>query len=137
MHSIQMVIVSAFLTAGALSCLICDSIEGPNGETKDLEITYPKGGETFSVGQKVTIQWSAAATVTTIYFKLSTDGGSTWTESVNKNSINASDKSYEWTVGSEYWPANPSYPSNQCKLKILEYNNESLNHISPSFSVIQ
>jgi hypothetical protein len=120
----------------ALMCLFCNSGNGPD-EPKDLEITYPKGGETFTVGQKVTVTWNAAATVSTIYFKLSTDNGATWTQSVNANSIDASAGSYEWAVGSEYWPANPAYPSDQCMLKILEYNNESLNDVTPSFRVHQ
>lgn len=104
----------------ALACLSCKSGNGPD-DPKDLEITYPRGGETFTVGQKVTITWKASDKIVSVFFKLSTHPDSGWTQAIKLQSIPAENGSWDWTIGAEEWPARPPYPSSLCRIKILDY----------------
>jgi hypothetical protein len=118
----------------AATVCTCKSPAGP-AEEKDLTLTCPKGGETFKAGDSVIVTWKTKAGVefSSVYFKVSTDNGATWTESIINGSVPTGTGKWTWKVGSEYWPVSPAYPSNKCMLKILSY--EPMNQYRDSSSV--
>ena len=82
-----------------------------------VELVYPQGGETFSQGEKVTIEWQIIVQHNTrnwdLYF--SDDGGSTWDPIQLDMSVGI--LSYQWLV--------PNMSTTQGRIKIVQDNSES------------
>jgi hypothetical protein len=89
---------------------------------KYIVISYPTGGETFKVGNTVTIRFKACADkVSSLRFKLSADNGASFGDMLT-GSVNPSLTSFDWVVGSEPGPDAPfAYPSSTCILQIRDY----------------
>lgn len=86
--------------------------------TDTLTLTRPTGGETFSVGETVTIAWTADREIApAIGIRLSTDGGQTWNEisggAIEDPNVNQFD-----------WVPTADQASTQCVIWIYEYQNE-------------
>jgi hypothetical protein len=93
--------------AGALTTLIqCNSGTNPLPPPPTLELLYPKGGsgQSFKVGDTVTIRWSIHDTVETrdIGLSYSLDGGKSvpGTQLIFDHSISYPVTSYRWIVKS-------------------------------------
>jgi hypothetical protein len=105
---------------GALLFLGCDS--GTNDPTDSMTLAIPsKGGKTFNVGDTVTVSWKPNSSISSVYFKMTTNPDSGWNETIINGSVPATDGQWKWVVGNEYFKQKISYPSNKCKMKILDY----------------
>jgi hypothetical protein len=109
---------------------------------KYIVVTFPTTGQTFSVGQTVTITWKdTPAKLSSIRITLSTDGGKSGfsTGDILAQSISdLSIKSYSWVIGSEPGAGAPfSYPSSQCILRVSDYITKEFYDVSSTFSVTQ
>ena len=90
-----------------------------------VELDYPQGGETFTVGQTINIQWTIAIAHNTLNWDLlySLDGGNTW-EAIQMD-LPPGSLSYNWIV--------PSNITSQARVSVIQdnsaqdYQDESLN----------
>ncbi len=93
-----------------------------------VSINTPNGGETYTGGNLVNISWfaNAASSLASLYF--SENAGVTWsyiTDVIASQGIN----SYQWLV--------PNISSNQCRIKVADYYNNSLQDISNANFIVQ
>jgi hypothetical protein len=81
-----------------------------------VDITSPVGGESWCIDSSHDILWSATDDqgVTNIALYYSTDAGSNWTPIDEEE---PDDGTYTWTV--------PSAPSNECRVKVIAYDEAS------------
>jgi len=80
-------------------------------EPPEVTVTSPNGGEVLTFGDQYEIQWAATdnARVTSIAILLSTDGGTTWPDTVAAGEAN--DSTYIWDV--------PDISSNMARIKVV------------------
>ena len=80
-------------------------------------VTSPNGGENWQVGSPSSqlITWVYNGTSTSFRIDYSTDNGATWINIVNGLTAPSSPASYNWTI--------PNTPSNQCLVRVMDYNN--------------
>jgi hypothetical protein len=120
----------------ALGCLIALSAgcKGNNPVTppKDpLELLYPKGGESLKVGDTVTIRWQIndSTKVSSVKAKLSTNNGITYDVWITgSGSIFPPQMYVPWTI-------TVGQVSNQCKIMIGDYLDNSITDMSGTFTV--
>jgi len=74
-----------------------------------ITVIYPNGGETWTVGETRTVQWTSQGSVGNVNIDLSTNSGSTWTTLVSNT---ANDGSEAITV--------PNTPSSTCRIRVQE-----------------
>ncbi|MEI7812497.1 MAG: hypothetical protein WCJ01_08735, partial [Ignavibacteria bacterium] len=84
-----------------------------------LIITSPNGGENWQTGSSHNITWSGS-NVTNVKIEYSTDNGAGWATIITNTPAGAG--SYGWTV--------PNLPSVQCRVKVSDAGNASLNSVS-------
>ncbi|MGH7412121.1 MAG: FG-GAP-like repeat-containing protein, partial [Candidatus Methylomirabilis sp.] len=58
---------------------LTDPSDNPFTITGTMTLTAPNGGEIFTVGNPITINWSTLGNIPTVKLEYSTNGGSTWT----------------------------------------------------------
>jgi len=92
-------------------------------------LDYPSGGESFNVGETITIQWHIIIAHDQLNWDLffSSDGGVNWTSI--QSDIPVEQTSYDWTV--------PDIQTDQGRIKIVMVNNGSDYEDSCSDFVIQ
>ncbi len=88
----------------------------------DLKLEYPNGGEIFSVGVPVKIQWKGIHKRDSVELYFSFDGGRQWT-SVGKSA----GLSHKWET--------PAKPSERCKIKVIQGKHKAKKKISYMFSL--
>ena len=92
-----------------------------------VDLEYPKGNETFSSGETITIKWKIAIAHNTnnwdIYF--SSDNGQNW-ETI-KEDINVNNLSYVWTL--------PQIKTSTAKIRVVQ-DNQGTNYDSTSDAFI-
>lgn len=81
---------------------------------EQIAVVSPNGGESFFVGQKVTILWTTTISFSNARIEYSADGGGTW-NTVIANTPNSG--SYVWTV--------PNVVSNNCLVRVSDAANSS------------
>ncbi|HEX2983126.1 MAG TPA: hypothetical protein VHO28_06245, partial [Ignavibacteriales bacterium] len=91
-------------------------------------VTAPAAGAKLGVGQVYTITWTENPTALSANIEYSTDGGTTWIAVAS----NIGGTTYNWTV--------PNTPSNNCKLRVKDYNGPAdpapiIDDISGAFSI--
>src|SRR5207245_5253543 len=85
-----------------------------------VTVTAPNGGETFTVGNPITITWSTLGNIPTVKLEYSTDGGSTWiliiasTTSTPATLPTLGSGSYGWTA--------PTATSTQFRIRASDAN---------------
>ncbi|CDW81888.1 subtilisin-like serine protease [Stylonychia lemnae] len=80
--------------------------------SNDITVTSPNGGESMVGLSTYTISWTNLPSASGQYYlQYSVDNGSSWTNITSNITGNA----YAWSV--------PNIPSNQCLIKVLDYNN--------------
>ncbi|MEI7812496.1 MAG: sugar-binding protein [Ignavibacteria bacterium] len=84
-----------------------------------VSITSPIGGENWQTGSSHNITWSGS-NVTNVKIEYSTDNGAGWATIITNTPAGAG--SYGWTV--------PNLPSVQCRVKVSDAGNASLNSVS-------
>ncbi len=82
--------------------------------TPEITVTWPNGGESFSVGSSTDIAWSSAGSVGNVEIEYSTNNGSSWS---TISSSTSNDGSYSWTI--------PNAISTQCLVRIGEASDGS------------
>ena len=87
-------------------------------------LDYPHGGETFEVGDIVTIEWREEASHGTSDWDLlfTSNGGLTWEDIATD--LPKSQLSYDWTV--------PNVSSNICRIRIVQDNQATANYTDDS-----
>jgi len=94
-----------------------------------VDIVYPSGGESFSAGSDITIQWQETASHGDSNWDLSfsTDNGATW-QSI-QNNINQGSSSYNWKL--------PDTATEQAKISVVQDNTTFMNYesISGAFTI--
>jgi hypothetical protein len=105
----------------------CDTTT--NKPSDPLEIIQPKGGETYTVGQTVEIKWKINdfSQILSVAVQLSTDNGKSITYLAD-HSISSETTSFSWTIQTDQ-------VSNQCFVKVYEYNDKSIYAKSGIFTV--
>ncbi len=88
----------------------------------DLDLITPNGGEKLPGGSSHSIEWVVIPGVEKIRIFVSTDGGDSW-ELVKGNTKN--DGHWLWTI--------PDFSSDQCLMKIEEYQNPDIYDVSLDF----
>jgi hypothetical protein len=71
-----------------------------------LELLYPKGGESFKVGDTVPIKWSVhePQNIPSVGISFSKDGGKTFptTQIIGNGSVAYPDTTFKWVIDNEY-----------------------------------
>ena len=92
-----------------------------------LLITSPVGGENWIIGNNHSITWTSS-NVSSVKIEFTTNNGTNWSTVIA--STLASAGAYSWTI--------PSTPSTQCKVRISDTSNASLNCVSVNvFTIVQ
>lgn len=120
-----------------------ESCTPPPDATKVIEITYPKGGETFKVGQTISISFKVdASKVSQIVPMISIDGGETSPKNIPPTGgVQVKEGSgfvcmeYSWTIGQ--LPANLVYSdvNPNCIIRIEKYGQGSVADESGVFTI--
>jgi hypothetical protein len=111
--------------AGAIAAFTqCNGDTGNTPVTHPpLELLFPKGGESFKVGDTVTIKWSVhePQNIPSVGISYSKDGGKTFptTQIIGNSSVAYPDTTFKWVIGNEY-------VSDKFILVIWEYNGQCL-----------
>jgi len=98
---------------------------------KPLELLYPKGGESLTVGDIDTVKWRINDTtkISSVMAKLSIDTGKTYDVVITSSgSVFPPQTSVPWTITG-------TQVSTQCKIKIYDYLDQSINDQSGAFTV--
>jgi len=80
----------------------------------DIIITSPNGGENWEVGESHQITWVSASSSNSFGVLYSINGGANWTYLTS----NTSNNYYNWTI--------PNTPSDECLIKVQDYNNSCI-----------
>jgi len=89
-----------------------------------ITVTYPNGGETWTVGTTQTVTWTSQGTVGNVNIDLSTNGGTNWTNLVSNT---ANDGSQAITV--------PNTPSTQCSIRVQEPDGSPTDTSNNNFTI--
>ncbi|MBN1983151.1 MAG: hypothetical protein JW795_16575 [Chitinivibrionales bacterium] len=136
--------VISYVTLAVFTSLFffgCKSPEEPNGQKPDngfLQLKAPLGGETFKVGDKVTVKFIVTpAEVLQTDISVSIDNGATFKEvtSASIPSKGAIEQSYEWTIGQEKETVDYKATNTTCILKIRDYRDATHNDKSKAFTI--
>ncbi|MEO0277200.1 MAG: hypothetical protein ABIL75_03275 [candidate division WOR-3 bacterium] len=90
-----------------------------------IRIVSPDSTKRWVVGKKYFILWNTYGSFANAVIDYSYDGGATW---VNIVSPTQNDGEYEWTI--------PNTPSNNCLVRIRNYENPNVVDISDTFQII-
>jgi len=96
------------------------------GQSKSISITSPVGGEKWDVGFPYNITWTSSG-VTNVKIEFSKNNGYTWSTIIASDS--ASLGQYTWTI--------PDSISTQCKIRISDTSDASINSISANKFTIE
>jgi len=91
---------------------------------QQIQILYPTAASYWVVGKKYFIIWKTNGTFVSAVIDYSYDGGFSW---VNIVSPTTNDGEYEWTI--------PNAPSNECLIRIRNYENPGVEAISETFTI--
>lgn len=102
---------------------------------RPLLLKSPVGGESYSLGQELTISWNADTLfVSTIDLLISDDGGKSWEQINTSGSIDIKVHSnFIWTIDDK--GGKLTFPSNECRVKIKDYDVGTINDNGLDFSI--
>ncbi len=99
----------------------------------EIELTNPSGGETFEIGQNVTITWAADGpawhTGDTVSLHYSADNGNNWISIPGAQNL-------EYNLGSYIWDTTGLMPGSQNKIKVMFNGDATVFDISGSFTIV-
>ena len=84
-----------------------------------LSVISPNGGENWQVGTTQNITWTSS-NITNVKIEYTTNNGTNWTPIVA--SVPATPSYYAWTI--------PNTPSTQCRVRISDTSNSTINDVS-------
>jgi hypothetical protein len=113
--------------AGCAVFMNCDNGSGPGQPVKPLEIVAPKGGESYKVGQTVTVKWKVndLINISTVGVRLSIDNGKSYKE-LAEHSLTPDTTFFTWI---------PDSASSQCVIKVYSYTDDLVFDKSGVFTV--
>jgi hypothetical protein len=88
--------------------------------TATLTLTSPNGGQNYNSGSTQNITWTNTGTINFVNLQYSTNGGSSWNSIVNGITNTGT---YAWTI-----PCLAT--SSSCRVRVLNYNDTSINDAS-------
>jgi len=125
-YSVEAKLFSEFLPTdrnGWSSFSLFSAIEQEIGT---VQLTSPIGGEVFTAGLSMDIDWIYSGNITSLEFQYTIDNGNNWTHIGYPNIDNSP---YVWSVPSEI-------NSSECKVKIIGYyNGEQTTDLSETFRI--
>jgi uncharacterized repeat protein (TIGR01451 family) len=127
-HAVSFSTVSGYLTPVELNATIVAGQTTTATGTytpQPVALTYPTGGELWTVGETRTITWSSSGAGPLVTIEISRDGGSSWTGIASST---ANDGTEPWTV---------SGPSGSCRIRVTSSQYPSLSSTSSSDLTIQ
>lgn len=86
---------------------------------QSVTVVSPDGGENWAINSNKNITWSTS-NITNVKIEYSTNNGTSWIQIAA--SVAAGSGSYAWTV--------PNTPSTQCKVRVSDASNASMNDLS-------
>lgn len=124
---------SGFMSDGSAGGLDI-SLIGPSGgdamtfhvNISDVQVTYPKGGETVFGSAPMIITWKAKTVLGYAKIEFSSDNGQTW-QIVTNSTTN---------LGTYAWTGVPMIDSNQCLIRITTLNNNAVDVCNSTFSIL-
>lgn len=135
-----------FCVAMLLIFSLCND-DNPAGPTNDpangyIEVTVPAGGETYTVGNTVKLEFKVNADkVIGVIPAVSIDGGMTWkdipAQQVSTSGTGGQLLSYSWVIGSEIETVSYQNQNSQCKIKVYDYNDGTKNDVSETFTIVK
>ncbi len=94
-----------------------------------VELNYPEGGETFTAGDTILIQWTEVQSHVTLNWEIwfSPDASNTWIEVSNNIPISA--REYEWIV--------PNIKTEKGRIRVVQNNDEEQDYedVSANFTI--
>lgn len=126
--------------------LDCESSTEPennmpqNGE--NIEVTYPIGGETFYIGDTITITFKVNAdSIEGVLPRISIDSGKSWpeitVEQITPPGSGGQHIPYIWTIGEEIGEVDYKDTNPVCIIKIQNYNDSKEFDKSGMFTIIK
>jgi hypothetical protein len=129
----------------SVSLMHCDSSTQPDDNMpdngKNIQVVYPKGGESFSVDQTVTIQFKINADkVAGVIPAISKNGGMSWDDITNQQVTAGPGGGGQlltcpWIIGQEVNPVTYDTILTNCKIKVSNYNLSTEFDVSGVFTV--
>jgi hypothetical protein len=110
----RMISVSVCATAFCMA-FMAGSCDNGNGPAAAFALTYPEGGETFYVGDAVTVTWTLTSDIAGIVIAVSKDGGKSPYNPIIEGQVDAPATSYTWVIPD-------TMVSTACKMRIWAYN---------------
>jgi hypothetical protein len=89
-----------------------------------VEVTFPNGGESLTVGKKYEIMWTTIGTLDFVNIEYSTDNGTSWADIATST---ANSGTYEWEV--------PVSPAENCLIRVSDPDGESADTSDAVFSI--
>lgn len=128
----------------SLILLNCDSPAEPEDNMPDsgyVQVVYPKGGESFTVSDTVTIQFKINAyKVGSAMPTISINGGMSY-DDIPKQAVYANSGgggqllTCQWIIGQEVNPVTYDSTLTNCKIKVSDYTTPSESDVSGAFTV--
>lgn len=110
-----------------------------SGEPTDkITVDSRYDGESFAVGDEITIDWTATDGVGSVLIQISPDGGRNWHALNGDEAVSANDAlfgSFPWTIPSEI--GGTSLVSNNVQFSILDYLNGNVSDVSGTFAITE
>lgn len=131
MKKILIIVVSIFIFCGDNNSIEeCTTISDPN---KAIELIYPRGGETFTVGNSVNVRWKVRSSIVEmVMLQVSTGGiNGPWRNILSRGMVVPDSEEIVcmdtiWTIGNEHDKENINYSSGTTVyLRVGWYNHES------------
>lgn len=110
---------------------------GVGGTTeKTIEVAAAHTGQTYTVGQQVTIQWTATGGVNEVRLQITADDGENWLSITTDASVQREDPdwgAYPWTIPESLNGVNLT--SDACRFQIMDYLDGTVSGMSGLFSI--
>ncbi|HOD17229.1 MAG TPA: M6 family metalloprotease domain-containing protein [Candidatus Cloacimonadota bacterium] len=124
---------SGFLSDNAPGGLDISDISFAGGDTmtfhvniSNVQVTYPKGGETFFGNAVLTVTWKAKTAYGSVKIEYSANNGQTW-QTVTSSAPN---------TGSYNWQSLPIIDSNQCLVRVTTLTNGAVDVCNAPFTIL-
>ncbi len=108
------------------------------GPTESITVDSRYDGESFAVGDEITIDWTATNGVGSVLVQVSADGGKNWLPLNDDTDIDADDPlfgSFPWTVTAEIGGVN--LISDNVQFKVMDYLGIAASGISGTFAITE
>lgn len=119
----------------------------PMDPSRPVELLYPEGNETFTIGDTVEIKWIAdGKRIDAVVLYISINNGENWGVIYEGGTISLPEgdeyfrMKYKWIIGQEFWKERYDYMSaedlSRCRIKVEDYTQSGFPaYISKKFSI--